>query len=533
MKNNIFGYVFFIFIVIIMGFAIYRVNSGEKKEENANTDILAGVATSEKGTDLTLAISGFDTINPIITKNKNVQDATKLIYESLVDITADGKAVPCLAKEWETADGITYIIKLRTGVKWSDGSYFSSNDVKYTIDKLKSRDAKNAVYAENVKYLKEVDIIDNTTLKIILSEKIQLYQYYLTFPILSSNYYTDADFWNTDKNDAPISTGRFQISQTHGNSIILTKNPYWWNKENDNSVIEKVTINFYSTVAELYNAFKLGGIDLISTTNKDYKNYIGKIGYNITEAEGRNFAFLALNTQSNLLSDVNIRKALRYAINRDEIVANIYKKSYSKANFPLPLSNYLVNDPNESYFNIGEMEKCLKDSGWNLRKKIWQKVINHKIKRLEFNLIVRKNSNREEVADYIGKSLLEQGIIINVIKASDADYEKYINNKNYDIILAEMTNPIAPDLTTYFARGNIANFDNKDAKEIIEVINNITNEEELKVKYQKLFEIYTNEVPYIGIARNKLYVTTNTYLNGKIEPRWYNLFFGFKDWYKN
>lgn len=533
MKNNIFGYLFFIFIIGIMAFAIYTVNSNKEQENTENTDISSGVVTNERGTDLTLAISGFDTINPIITKNKKVQDVTKLIFESLVNITADGKAEPCLAKEWETTDNLTYIIKLRTGVKWSDGSYFSSNDVKYTIDRLKSKEAKNSVYAENVRSLKEVDIIDNTTLKIILSEKVQHYQYFLNFPILSSSYYGKDNFWNTDKNEAPITTGRFQITKTPGNMIILTKNLNWWNRENDNSIIERVTINFYSTVAEMYNAFKLGSIDLISTTNKDYKKYVGKIGYKTKEIEGRNFVFLALNTQSEFLSDVNVRKALKYAINKDEIATKIYEKSYSKAKFPLLTTNFLSLDKNETEFNLGEMEKHLKDAGWYLRRKQWQRTVNYRTKKLEMTLVVRKNSNRVKVAEYIRDSLAEQGIIINVIQASDDQYQKYLENKNYDILLAEITNPISPDLTSYFAKGNLSNFENDEAKEILKNIQSITNEEELKSKYKKLYEIYNSEVPYIGIARSKIYVLTNSYLNGEIESRWYNLFFKFKDWYKN
>ena len=531
MKNNIFGYLFFIFIVAIMGFAIYKVNSSKSEQEGNSTEGTSSIATTEKRKDITLAIADFDTINPIITKNKKVQDITKLIYEPLVNVTSDGKAEACLAKEWETTDNLTYVIKLRTGVKWSDGNYFSSNDVKYTIDRLK--EAKGAVYSENVRSLKEVDIIDNTTLRIILSEKIPLYQYYLNFPILSSHYYGDEDFWKTEKNEAPITTGRFQISENTGNTIILSKNQYWWNKENDDSFIEKVTINFYSKMAELYNAFKLGSIDLISTTNKDYQKYIGKIGYNLTEIEGRDFAFLALNTKSDILSDINVRKAIRYAINKDEIVANCYKSSYSRANFPLLLSSYLVDDKNESYFDLGEMENSLKEAGWIRRKKQWQKTVNYKTKVLELKLVVRENTNRVKVAEYIKEALANQGIIIDIVKVSTDDYNRYLSNKNYDMILAEMTNPISPDLTSYFANGNLANFNSDEAMEILKNIFNITNEDELKSNYQKLYDLYNNEVPYIGLARNKIYVITSTYLNGEIDSKWYNLFFKFKDWYKN
>ena len=533
MKNNIFGYLFFIFIIIIMGFAIYKVTSNKKVEENNGTEGTSSVVQTEKGRDLTLAISGFDTINPIITKNKQVQDIAKLIYESLVNITSDGKTEPCLAKEWETADNLTYIVKLKSGIKWSDGTYFSSNDVKYTIDKLKSKEAKNAVYAENVRSVKEVDIIDNTTLKIILSEKIPFYEYYLTFPILSSNYYGEDNFWNTNKNDAPITTGRFKISEHAGNKIILSKNLDWWNVQEDDSIIDKVTINFYSSVAELYNAFKLGSIDLISTQNKEYKQYIGKIGYNVTEVEGRDFAFIALNTKSEILSDINVRKAIRCAINKDEIVTKSYDSSYSRANFPLVSGSYLIDEPNENYFDLGKTEEYLKNSGWSLRNKQWRKILNYKAKNLDLTMVVRKNSNRIAVADYIKNAMADQGIVINILKVSDSDYSKYIENKNYDMILCEMINPIAPDLTSYFGNGNLANFDNEEAKRIIGEVINITDEEELKTRFKRLYNIYNDEVPYIGIGRNKIYVITNSYLNGEIDARWYNLFFKFKDWYKN
>lgn len=534
MKNNIFGYVFFIFIIIIMGFAIYKVTSSKKIEEQTNNEGVSNISTSEKGTDITLAISEFDTINPIITRNKQVQDISKLIFESLVTISFDGKVEPCLAKEWETTDNMTYIIKLKNGIKWSDGSYFSSNDVKYTIDKLlQDKQAKNAVYAENVKHLKEVDIIDNTTLRIILSKKIPFYEYFLTFPILSSNYYGEDNFWDTNKNDAPVTTGRFMVSENIGNKIILTKNPSWWNIQEDNSVIEKITINFYSSVAELYNAFRQGSIDFISTKNSDYKKYIGKIGYKTTEIEGRDFSFLALNTNSEILSDVNVRKAIRHAINKDEIVAKAYSNSYFKSNFPLLTSNYLVDDKNENYFDLGKMEKCLKDSGWYFRRKQWQKTINYKTRNLELNLVVRKKSNRVKVAEYIKDKLEEQGIIINVNQVSDSDYAKLIDNKKYDMILSEITNPISPDLTTYFGNGNLANFDNDEAKKILNELNSITVTEELKARFKKLYNIYNDEVPYIGIGRNKIYVITSSYLNGEFDSRWYNLFFKFKDWYKN
>ena len=530
MKNNIFGYLFLIFIIIIMGFAIYKVKTNNDNQNNGDGANASSVVTKQKGTKLTLGISDLDTINPIITKNKNVQNITKLIYEPLFNVTEDGKLEPCLAEEWATKDSKTYIVKLKSGIKWTDGSYFSTNDVKYTIDRLKETD--KSVYAESVKYVKEVDIIDNTTIRIILSKEVPYFQYYLNFPILSSNFYGDKDFWKTKKNKAPSTTGRFKISEVSEKTITLTKNDNWWNKENNDSVIETINLNKYSSVAELYNAFKLGRIDLIATENVNYQEYIGTIGYNITEIEGREFIFLALNTQNVYLSDKNVRKAIRASINKPNIVSKVYGKMSVPANFPLTINSYLVKTGEENFYKKDEVKTHLGTAGWTPRSGIWQKTIDYKTVRLELNLVVKaKDTKRVKVAGYIQKALSEQGIIINIIQVSNKDYKNYLNNKNYDMILCESTISITPDLSTYLGEGNLANFSNNETSEIMNHIKNITDEEELKTKYQKLYEIYNEEVPYIGIARSKIAVITNSYLSGEIRARWYNLFFGINDWY--
>ena len=112
MKNNFFGYVFILFIIVIMGFAVYKVKFQDKGED---TETGAGSSNSqeiEKGKEITLGISEFDNINPIITSNKKVQDIDKLIYEPLVNITEDYNIEYTLAQECAKNSNNVYIIKL-------------------------------------------------------------------------------------------------------------------------------------------------------------------------------------------------------------------------------------------------------------------------------------------------------------------------------------------------------------------------------------------------------------------------------------
>ena len=163
------------------------------------------------------------------------------------------------------------------------------------------------------------------------------------------------------------------ISEVNNNTMVLEKNPNWWNKEST-SIINKITINFYSTVAELYNAFKMGGIDFISTQNPDYQKYIGTIGYDVTEVEGKEFIFLALNTKNGILSDINVRKAIRASIDKNRVISNSYGNLYKPVNFILNTGNYLVNVQDENFYNLEEKNNLLKMSGWEVRNRSMAKI---------------------------------------------------------------------------------------------------------------------------------------------------------------
>ncbi len=529
MRNNFFGYIFLVFIIIILGFAIYKVKVQNKSDEENNTSKTSITGEIEKGTEMTLAISNFDNINPIITSNKKIQDIDRIIYEPLIGITEDYKLDFILAKECAKMSGNTYIIKLRQAVKWSDGTKFTSDDVKFTIDKLKEN--SNSVYSKNVSSIQEVDIIDNYTLKIILSAEVKNFEYYLNFPILSNSYYADTDFWNTEKNKAPITTGRFKIGEVTHSTIILEKNENWWNKE-ATSYIDKITINLYSTVAEMYNAFKMGNISLITTENSNYQNYVGTIGYDLTEIEGREYVFLALNTNSKYLSDVNIRKAIRASIDKQSVIDNSFGNLYSISDFPLNKGNYLVDEKDNNYYNFEEKWNFLSNAGWNEKNGTWQKYENYRTNRLELNLVVRaSNGTRCKAAENIKNQLQEQGIIINIIYADDNSYNSYLNNVNYDMMLCSIEQPIAPDLNTYFGYNNLAKYNNQEVNDIMSYITNNTDENELKNKYQRLYDIYNEDVPYIGIARNKIMTLKNTDLVGEIKANWYSMFYNIGEWY--
>ena len=379
-------------------------------------------------TELKLGIASFDSINPILSKNKNVQDVSKIIFEPLMTLTKDYKLENCLAKEWAKQNETVYLIKLRDDKKWSDGQKFTANDVRFTIDRLKDSDT---IYSANVQHITTVEVVDDSTIRITLDQEVPFFEYNLTFPILSNNYYSDKEF---TADIVPVGTGMYKVSDVQDNALILVKNEYY--PESDKLKLGRITVTTYASAGELYNAFKTGSVDLIGTQNTNLKEYIGTIGYQSKEMKGREHDFIAFNTQGEILSQLNVRKAICYSIDKSNIVSSVYGDNYYTSSFPLDYGNWLYQEQDSSAgYNLEQAKQILVDDGWNYKYKYWQKVVNYRTQRILLNFVVKStDANKVAVVQNIKTQLENQGFRINLIKANDSQYQSYLTNKNYDMI---------------------------------------------------------------------------------------------------
>lgn len=526
MKSNFFKYIFIIFVILIVVIAFFIINRQDKEIEQNTVN---SESTEQKQIkDIRLGVAQFDTINPLLTKNKNLQDITKLIFEPLVDLSQDYKAIPALATEWAKQDATTYIIKLRENVKWSNGERFTSADVQFTFDRLKEN---TSIYSKNVQDVTALEIVDDYTVKIYLDKEIPFFEYNLTFPILSKTFYDSQDYNNTTI--VPVGTGMYKVSDVQGTYITLTKNANWWNREKELS-LEKIIVNIYETVGELYNSFKIGNVDVISTTNTNIQEYIGTIGYVPKEVKGREHDFIAFNMQNYFLSKPEVRKAISYSIDKNNIVSSVYGNKYYTSSFPLDYGNWVYQEQEvSSGYNLEQAKQILVENGWAFKNKTWQKTENYKTQSIALNLIIKaSNANYRAVAQNIKTQLANQGIIINIQEYSDDQYYNAINNKAYDMILCSVNLSPNPDMTMFFGDNNLANYYSDEISKLMDEVKNTTDEEIIKNDYKRLAEIYKTEVPYISLYTNKYITAFSNKLAGTMNPNWFNPFNGIETWYR-
>lgn len=518
MKTNIFKYVFFIVVIILVGVSVYILYNDRN---NQTMGVKAAKMEFNIIKEINIGITNYDTINPILSNNRDIQYVDKLIFQSLLDITSDFKIKNLLTTEFSKIDDTTYIVKLRDDVYWHDGTKFTAKDVIFTVNNLK-KDTVKSIYKENVSMINEIKKIDDYTIKILLKEEMPFFEYRMCFPIISSHSYEE-DLLNS-KTTLPIGTGKYKIVNIEESLIKLEL----VDKQRKTKV-SNINLILKKSVGDLYNAFIKNEIDYMVTDNIEYEEYIGKMGYNVNQIVNREFEYLILNTKDGILSNKEIRKAINYAIDKKNINYKIYNNKYIESIFPLDYGSYLCNKENLNNYNITEMKQILTKEGWSYKNNVWKK----KGEKLQFNLIVDyNNKNRLLLAEQIKEELENVGIIINIIKVSNVSYKKYIKYKNYDMILTGNIVSNCPNLETYLGTDNLSNFDNEEIKTILKDVKNINDEDILTDKYSKILQICKEENPFISLYSNSLFILSNKNLKGDLSCNWYNLFYNIDNWYK-
>ncbi|MFN8619268.1 MAG: ABC transporter substrate-binding protein [Chloroflexota bacterium] len=298
--------------------------------------------------------------------NKQREMGLKGIYEALFYTNLNtGELVPWQAESYEyNADFTEITLKLRDGVTWCDGVQMTADDVKYTLEMLRDNSPDllySTIYKE---WLKEVDVIDPLTAKIVLNkpgprwfrDNLALghenHQVILPKHIWENQ---DPKTWqNTPIADGgPCGTGPYKIVQSTAQQMIADKRDKWWGTETgfqpampapDRLILIPVASD--DAMAQLHisngidfgNPLQPGTFAGAQAQNPNLRSWAeqGPI-WGAADGCGYNFMF---NNQKEPWNDVNLRLAINYAIDRQQIS----DLGYEGANHPevVPFSSYIT-----------------------------------------------------------------------------------------------------------------------------------------------------------------------------------------------
>lgn len=307
--------------------------SGTQSESNEKT-LTVGTSQEMSGVFSPLYyLSGFD------------GDVINLIYQGMLKYDAKSELNPDLAKEMPTVseDGKTVTFKLKKGVKFSDGTKFTSSDVKYTFTVLSDPsytgylstvpsniEGYEDYYSGDAKELTGIETPDDYTVVFHLSSPmIDAVSTLGTQPICSDeqfNYEKGHTKKIEKKSGEPIGTGAYKLkSFDKSKGATFVKNDQFDFKDGEYDV-DRIIIKKTDSSTEL-SELKKGNLDLLPANIEQSK--IGqasldkhlKVSSYKTAGEG----FLGFNCASGTTKDQAVRQALAYAIDRESFVDNFFK----------------------------------------------------------------------------------------------------------------------------------------------------------------------------------------------------------------
>jgi len=428
---------------------------------------------------------GPKTFNPFNSKDNTSSTMAGIMYDGL--LTTDpisGKPIPKLAKSYEISpNGVDYIIKLRKGIKWSDGKLITADDVVFTWQDIIFAGFGDTSTRDSLTIdgqLPSVEKLDNYTVKFTTPKPYAPFIRMLSTPIApkhvfypaikkGSSYFDSFLSTNTNPEDFVVS-GAFKLKEyVPAQRVVFEKNPNYYEINKNGDKLPYLDRLIYLIVGDLNNEvlkFEAKEIDIISLQGSKVARYKSLEPhsdfdlYNLGPTTGTMYLSLNLNDRKNdkgsyyvnpvkqkWFQDLNFRKAVDLAVDRKNMVFNIANGIAAPLFTPESLNSIYLNKELKPYDkNIEKAREYLTQSGFYNDKS--GKLFDKKGNRVEFDLYTNAgNTEREAIGVMVKQDLEELGMKVNFKPIEfNSLVNKLVSTFDWDMVIMGLTgSPLEPN----------------------------------------------------------------------------------------
>ncbi|MEC2071922.1 glutathione ABC transporter substrate-binding protein [Alkalihalophilus marmarensis] len=265
--------------------------------------------------------------------NENVSNSiNSTIYDRLVHMETDLTIQPALAESFEQIDDTTWEAKIRQGVTFHDGSELNAEVVKANLDRVRDSEVASPV-SFLFGMITDVTVEDEFTVHIETEFPFASLPAHLAHPggSIISLESIEASYEAMENggqpfstvNEAPAGTGYFKFEErSPGQSVTLVKNEDYWHEEKAkvDSVTFTVIPEDLTRIAEL----ETGGVDIIFPVNpSDVSRVENGAETSVQQSNSTRMVYLGFNTEVEPFDDVNVRRALHMAVDKQALIDGV------------------------------------------------------------------------------------------------------------------------------------------------------------------------------------------------------------------
>lgn len=445
------------------------------------------------GDTLVYGSGDYTAINPALYEHGEIN---LLLFAGLTAHDGDNKVVPGLAESWKfDKDTNTYSFTLREGLTFHDGDDLTAEDVKFTIDAIMDPD-NGSENASNFEDIKEIKVIDDTHIDIVLTAPNTAMPDYLTIGILPKHILEGQDMTTSDFNQNPVGAGPYKlVSWDMGQSIVMEKfEGYYQGEPKIGKVVFKIVEDTDARAMQLES----GELNFAQITPKAEATFADKEGFKVYSMATSDYRGILYNFNNEFFKKHReLPAALSYAIDREAIIDSVLLGHGQVAYSPLQAGPYNNENIEKYTYNPAKAQSLLEAEGW---AKNADGIYEKDGETLSFTINCGQGDQvRIDMANICAQNLNDIGADVKVEVPAEVDWA------GQDTYLIGWGSPFDPDDHTYKVFGtdkgaNYSCYSNSEVDRLLTEARQTDDDAERKVLYAQFQEELAADPAYTFIA---------------------------------
>jgi ABC-type transport system substrate-binding protein len=474
-----------------------------------------------------------DYLDPRQTTTQEGYVAAANVYDTLVLYElGSAKLRPGLAESWEISeDGLTYTFKLRQGVKFHDGTDFNADAVVAWFNSIKEGAPGSQFDATRMSYMPPfvtslidtVAKVDDATVTFTLPKPYSPLLANLAIPIAGIPSPAAIEKYALDLGTNPSGTGAFMLAKpddwTRDSQIVLTANPNYWGGA---PTLAKLIFKIAPESSTRLEQVESGETDVaIFLTPDDVEKARQNADLQVVEQPGLNTNCIEFNISKDPFTKKEVRQALNYAINKEELSQGLYGGGMVPAGGVLPPSDWAYNADLKGYpYDAQKATDLLKTAGFDESNP------------LKFTFMVYTvTRGYNPAADRLGTAIQEYWKKVGVeAEIQTEEWTQYKLDRRADKFQCSLSGWMGdngdPDNFLYSLLGspnigssNTSWYKNPEVDKLLDQAQVITDQDQRKQLYHQAEQIIVEDAPwaFLGYQKNQVVLRKNVQ-NFNLQP---------------
>lgn len=468
-------------------------------------------------------------LDPAVVTDGESMKVTRQIFDTLVQYTkGNTKIQPALAVSWtSSSDGKVWTFKLRSGVKFHDGTPFNADAVVYNFKRWMDPKRKQSFAyfdymfgspVKNQTIIKSVEAVDALTVRFTLKDSLAPFLANLAMPPFGMASPAALKKYGEDISKNPVGTGAFRFAQwIRDDRIVLDANKtFWAGRPNVDRLIFRVIPDNSARFLEL----QAGTIDIMDGLNPSDVGAARSSGsLHLYMRPAFNVGYVAMNFEKKPFDDVRVRMAVNYAVNKPAIVDAFYGDQGFVAKNPMPPSLWGYNQTLKDFtYDSAKAKQLLKEAGFpnGFETTLWA-MPNPR----DYFPEPRK------IAEAVQADLAAVGIRAKIVSYDwDTYLEKTMNGEHDMAMLGWVGDNGDPDNFLYVlldkdnavkgTAGNIAFYRSDELHDILIKAQRTPDQKERERLYNKAQEIIHQDAPWVTMVHATPPIATRAVVQGYV-----------------